>query len=51
MTARENIWLGNIDLETDDKKNYEAAYNASAEELIQRLPEGFETMTIPREIL
>lgn len=43
MTARENIWLGDIDLQPDDIKIADAACNSGADELISRLPKGYET--------
>lgn len=43
LTARENIRLGDIDLDPHDKKIVEAAHNAGAHELVNRLPFGYET--------
>ena len=43
LTVRENIWLGNILLEPDDRKIAAAAHAAGAETMIGRLPHGYET--------
>ena len=44
LTARENIWLGDINLETRDDKIYAAARQTRADVFIQRLPRGYETI-------
>jgi len=44
LTARENIWLGNIDLRPDDKKIATAAQQAGADRLISGLPGGYESI-------
>jgi ATP-binding cassette, subfamily B, bacterial len=44
LTARENIWLGDINLEPRDDKIYAAARQTRADAFIQRLPRGYETV-------
>jgi ATP-binding cassette subfamily B protein len=44
MTARENIWFGDIELPRDHEKIATAARHAGADDLITRLPKGYETM-------
>jgi ATP-binding cassette subfamily B protein len=44
LTARENIWLGDIRLNSRDNKIYAAARQTQADEFIQRLPRGYETV-------
>jgi len=45
LTARENIRLGNIDLERDDEKSVRAAaMQSGAHEVIDALPKGYETI-------
>jgi len=44
MTAGENIWMGNILLQPDDKKIIEAAKHSGAHDILERLPQGYETM-------
>lgn len=44
LTARENIWLGNIDLSPDDQKIDQAACMSGADDAIASLPKGYETM-------
>ena len=44
MTARENIRLGNIELSAENQKIDEAAGNTGADELIRRLPKGYDTV-------
>lgn len=44
LTARENIWLGNAALSPEDDKIKEAAHYAGADEMLARLPKGYETV-------
>jgi ATP-binding cassette subfamily B protein len=44
MTARENIWFGNIDLLPEHKSIESAARHAGADDLITSLPKGYETV-------
>ena len=44
MTARENIWLGNIELSIENQRIDEAAGNTGADKLIRRLPKGYDTV-------
>jgi ATP-binding cassette subfamily B protein len=44
LTARQNIWLGDITLDQKDKSVIEAARQARADEFIQGLPRGYETV-------
>ena len=44
MTARENIWLGNITLPPDHEKVIAAARLSSADEVIRSLPHGYDTI-------
>jgi ATP-binding cassette subfamily B protein len=44
LTARENIWLGDITLNSRDDKIYAAARQTRAEDFIQKLPRGYETV-------
>jgi ATP-binding cassette subfamily B protein len=43
LTARENIWLGNIEFPIDCDKIERAAQHAGAAELIDKLPRGYDT--------
>ncbi|MGB6010563.1 MAG: ABC transporter ATP-binding protein, partial [Desulfobacterales bacterium] len=43
LTARENIWFGNILLPSDDKRIEDAAFDAGADTLITGLPKGYDT--------
>jgi ATP-binding cassette subfamily B protein len=43
LTARENIWFGNIELPMDCDQIKTAAHNAGASELIENLPNGYDT--------
>jgi len=43
LTARENIWFGNIILPSDHNRIEEAALHAGADALITGLPKGYET--------
>jgi ATP-binding cassette subfamily B protein len=44
MTARENIWLGNVKRSPDDMAIEEAAQRAGADEVIRTLPEQYDNM-------
>jgi ATP-binding cassette subfamily B protein len=44
MTARENIWLGNIGLPPDDEKIVVAAKFSGAHGIFEEFPGGYETM-------
>ncbi|HIK32271.1 MAG TPA: ABC transporter ATP-binding protein [Oscillatoriales cyanobacterium M59_W2019_021] len=44
LTARENIWLGNIDCPLDGDEVLKAAYRSGADEVIKTLPKGYNTM-------
>ena len=44
LTARENIWFGNIILPSEHKSIEAAAHYAGADELITGLPKGYETI-------
>ena len=44
MTARENIWLGNLELAPDSERLQAAACESGADEVIQSLPQGYDTM-------
>jgi ATP-binding cassette subfamily B protein len=44
LTARENIWLGNIDLLPKDERVAAAAHQADAKTFIEQLPKGYETV-------
>ncbi|MDP2045133.1 MAG: ABC transporter ATP-binding protein, partial [Deltaproteobacteria bacterium] len=44
LTARENIWLGEISLPADDDKIFHAARQTRADDFIQKLPRGYETV-------
>jgi len=43
LTAQENIWLGDVDLSADDAKIPQAACRSGADEVIRRLPQGYDT--------
>ena len=43
LTARENIWFGNIELPMDCDQIKTAAHNAGAGKLIENLPNGYDT--------
>jgi ATP-binding cassette subfamily B protein len=43
MTARENIWLGDVELPLDDPRVQEAARLSGADEVIKSLREGYDT--------
>ena len=44
LTARENIWVGNINIPPDDEKVLAAARHAGANTVITALPYGYETI-------
>jgi ATP-binding cassette, subfamily B, bacterial len=44
LTAKENIWFGNIDLAPDDIRIEDAACRSGAGEVIASLPNSYETM-------
>ena len=44
LTARENIWLGDIRLPADDEKIISAARRTRADDFIRKLPRGYETV-------
>ena len=44
LSAWENIWLGNVDLQPDRERVVEAARLSGADPLIRRLPRGYDTM-------
>jgi ATP-binding cassette subfamily B protein len=44
LTARENIWFGNVAVPADDAAIAEAARQAGADQVIQRLPRGYDTV-------
>jgi len=44
MTARENIWMGNVQLPPDHEKIITAARYSGADEIFKGLPRGYETM-------
>jgi len=44
LTARENIWFGNVALPPDEDRIVAAARHAGADEVITGLPQGYETI-------
>ena len=44
LSARDNIWLGNVDLEREDEEILAAARRSGADDVIQRLPQEYETL-------
>ncbi len=44
MTAQENIWFGNIELDPKDDRILKAAYHSGADAVIQGLPLNYETV-------
>jgi ATP-binding cassette subfamily B protein len=44
LTARENIWIGDVNLSVDDDRIRSAAKQAGADGIISRLPQGYETI-------
>lgn len=43
LTAKENIWFGDIGLETEDDKIIKAALRSGAHDVIERLPQSYGT--------
>jgi ATP-binding cassette, subfamily B, bacterial len=43
FSARENIWVGDVSLAPDDARIQQAARKAGVDEVIRRLPHGYET--------
>jgi len=43
MTARENIWMGDVSLSRDDPRIYAAAKQAGVHDTLAALPQGYET--------
>ena len=44
LTARENIWLGNLDLPRDDDRVVEAARTSGAHPVVEKLTRGYDTI-------
>ena len=44
LSARDNIWLGNVALPTDSPRIVEAARQTNADSVIAGLPEGYDTL-------
>lgn len=44
LTARENIWFGNIGLSLDHERVIAAAQHSGADGVIRRLPQGYDTI-------
>ena len=44
LTARENIWFGNVAMPPDEEQIAEAARHAGADDVITGLPQGYETI-------
>jgi len=44
LTARENIWFGNLDLAKNDERVFTAARQSGADDIITELPRGYETI-------
>jgi ATP-binding cassette, subfamily B, bacterial len=44
FTAFENIWLGNVEVPRGDEKIKAAALRSGADQVIQQLPQGYETI-------
>lgn len=43
LSARDNIWMGNIEISPNDERIGEAARSAGADAVIRRLPRGYDT--------
>ncbi|MBE9041274.1 ABC transporter ATP-binding protein [Oscillatoriales cyanobacterium LEGE 11467] len=44
LSARDNIWLGNVELEREDEEIMAAARRSGADDVIQKLPQEYETL-------
>jgi ATP-binding cassette subfamily B protein len=44
LTARENIWIGDVSLSSDNDRIRFAAQQSGADDIISRLPHGYETI-------
>ncbi len=44
LSARDNIWFGNIELPVDAEEIDRAAVQSGADEVLQRLPKGYDTI-------
>jgi ATP-binding cassette subfamily B protein len=44
LTARENIWLGNLECPSDDERIIKAAQRSGADEVIETLPLGYDNL-------
>jgi ATP-binding cassette subfamily B protein len=44
LTAKENIWLGDVDVPPDSARIAEAGRRSGADSVVGRLPDGYETM-------
>ena len=44
LTARENIWVGNVSLPADSEQIAEAARKTGADSVIRALPQGYDTI-------
>lgn len=44
LSARENIWFGDVTLDPDDDRIRQAAQKAGADRLIRSLPDGYDTI-------
>jgi ATP-binding cassette subfamily B protein len=44
LSAFENIWLGNVEVPREDEKIIAAACRSGADEVIQQLPQGYDTV-------
>lgn len=44
LTANENIWLGNTHVEPNNNQIYQAARMAGADDVISKLPKGYDTI-------
>ena len=44
LSARDNIWLGDVEIKPDDKKIIDAAFRSGADEVIQSLENNYENI-------
>ncbi|EKD29189.1 MAG: hypothetical protein ACD_79C00023G0001, partial [uncultured bacterium] len=44
LSGRENIWLGNTSIPLDDERVIKAAKRSGADEVIKKLPQGYDTL-------